>query len=106
MEKKLLQLMELIASGRLSRNKHFDSFESDMVLEARRSHARVSQLGQIVSSLEKDRDVHIEADALSEGRFRLRLNLPKLKLTWQARLEAHEVDHLLRYPTFRALFES
>lgn len=105
MDKSLTELVDLIGSGKLTRNRHYELFNESKVVRARASAARIDQIGSLLESAADASDVDIKAAPLSGGRLKLHLRLPKLKLTWEASLEAHEVNALKAWPGLRTIFE-
>ena len=93
MEETQLELMQLIASGKISRNRNFDRFRDASVRAARRSYERVRQLVHLLSSC-KD-ELEVKSVPCDDGHVTLHLAHRKLNLTWMAVLAPHEV-HALR----------
>ena len=96
-KQKLLELMNTIQAGKLSRNRHFDAHLDPEVREAKMRQTRLKALAELLLSGSDHVQVSLER-AQCGSSWCMELKASKWHLFWQARLLDVEMAWLKTYP--------
>jgi len=96
-KQKLLQLMNTIQAGKLSRNRHFDAHLDPEVREAKMRQSRLKALAELLLSGGEHVQVNLERTQCGSS-WLMELKANKWRLFWQAKLLDVEMAWLKKYP--------